>query len=73
MEDLIALKQLYDHGFLSESEFNRRRLEIIDRLTNTKTTGPVGGAASPLSKPQLCFSVLFFLCSCVCVCVGGCG
>eukprot|EP01104_Vermistella_antarctica_P010786 TRINITY_DN2912_c0_g1_i1.p1 TRINITY_DN2912_c0_g1~~TRINITY_DN2912_c0_g1_i1.p1 ORF type:complete len:634 (-),score=157.98 TRINITY_DN2912_c0_g1_i1:79-1980(-) len=43
MEDLLALKQLHDHGFLSTIEYNKRRLEIVDKLTNTGAARGGGG------------------------------
>jgi hypothetical protein len=36
MEQLKLLKQMYDEGFLSQSEYETRRIQLVDILTGTE-------------------------------------
>ena len=36
MDKLETLKDLYEKGFISHSEYETRKTQIIDQLTNTK-------------------------------------
>lgn len=38
MEQLQTLKQVYDAGFMSSVEYEQRRMQIIDQITNTHLT-----------------------------------
>lgn len=36
MEQLQALLEIYQSGFISKEEYEQRKTQIIDKLTNTK-------------------------------------
>jgi len=47
MEHLQTLKTIFDNGFMSHEEYNDRRQQIIDRLTDTYITDNLGPSREP--------------------------
>ena len=51
MEDLRSLKQMYEDGYVVESEYNRRRLALINQITGKNYTMEDILAAENKGKP----------------------
>jgi len=50
MEQLQTLKAIYDNGFITIEEYNERKQQIIDRLTDTKLSDAFGSSKSEYQR-----------------------